>query len=364
MGFAPSSIAVVLGTRPEIVKLGHLIGLLGDSAAILHTGQHYDSTLSAAFFEAFGLPEPYAVLGIGGESRGRQMGRVTAEVDALLRDLRPRAVVVQGDTNSAAGGAIAANATETPLVHVESGLRSFDRRMPEEHNRVIADHLADLCLAPTENNRANLLAEGIPDERIVVTGNTVVEALHSLLPDPSTRHELLARYGVDPNGFVLSTFHRPENVDDPATLRAVLEQLAGLEAPVVLPLHPRTRDRLDDAPVPIAERLTIVDPVGYPEFLGLAAESAMLISDSGGVQEEASVLKRPVLVVRRSTERPEVLGTFAVRVDPGPAIGEQASAWLKDIDAVHERLAGIPSPYGDGTASERSLAAIRTLVDG
>jgi len=364
MELPPRSIAVVLGTRPEIIKLGHLIGLLGEAAAVVHTGQHYDWGLSAAFFEAFRLPEPVAVLGIGGETRGSQMGRVTAELDALLRELHPRAVVVQGDTNSAAGGALAANATETPLVHVESGLRSFDRRMPEEHNRVIADHLADMCLAPTETNRANLLTEGIPDERIVVTGNTVVEALHSLVPAKTARAGILAGYGVEPNRFVLTTFHRPENVDDPETLRVVLEQLAGLGLPVILPLHPRTRARLDDGLLPVVERLTVVEPIGYTEFLGLAAESAMLISDSGGVQEEASVLKRPVLVVRRSTERPEVIGTFAERVEPGPAIGEKASSWLKDIEALHERLAVIPSPYGDGKASERSLAAIQALLDG
>lgn len=358
------SIAVVLGTRPEIIKLGHLIRLLGDAATIVHTGQHYDSGLSASFFAAFALPEPGVLLDVGGSTRGAQIGRVLTELDRWLRETPPRAVVVQGDTNSTLGAALAANACEIPIVHVEAGLRSFDRRMPEEHNRVLTDHLADLCLAPTEVSRSNLLAEGISEERIVVTGNTIIEALQSLLPPEPARHELLARYGVPPRGFVLSTFHRPENVDDPAVLRVILGQLAAIQAPVILPMHPRTASRLDDELRRIAADLHIIEPIGYQDFLGLAAEAAVLISDSGGIQEEASVLGRPVIVVRRSTERPEVLGTFAVRIEPGPGIGEQAARWLAEIHAVHQRLSGIPSPYGDGTASQRSVAAIEKLLDG
>lgn len=358
------SIAVVLGTRPEIIKLGHLIRLLGEAATIVHTGQHYDSGLSAPFFAAFALPEPGVLLEVGGSTRGAQIGRVVTELDRWLREAPPRAVVVQGDTNSTLGAALAANACEIPVVHVEAGLRSFDRRMPEEHNRVLTDHLADLCLAPTEVNRSNLLAEGIPEKRIAVTGNTIVEAVQSLLPPEPVRQELLARYGVPPSGFVLGTFHRPENVDDPKVLGVILEQLAAIEAPVILPMHPRTARRLDDDLRRIAADINIIEPIGYQDFLGLAAEAAMLISDSGGIQEEASVLGRPVIVVRRSTERPEVLGTFAVRIEPGAGIGKQAVQWLAEIDGLHERLAGIPSPYGDGTASERSMAAIRDLLDG
>lgn len=358
------SIAVVLGTRPEIIKLGHLIRLLGDAASIIHTGQHYDSALSATFFKAFDLPKPDLVLDVGGTTRGAQIGQVIARLDRHLREVQPLAVVVQGDTNSSLGGAIAANANEIPLVHLEAGLRSFDRRMPEEHNRVLTDHLADLCLAPTEVNRTNLLAENIPDGRIVVTGNTIVEAVQSLLPAQGERDRLLAQHGVSRNNFVLSTFHRPENVDDPEVLRLILEQLAALPMPVILPLHPRTAGRLDASLKQIAGELRIIDPVGYQEFLGLAAEATILISDSGGLQEEASVLGRPMIVVRRSTERPEVLGTFAERVEPGPAIGEQAAKWIAGIEDLHDHLATLPSPYGDGTASARSLTAIRALLDG
>lgn len=353
---------VVLGTRPEIVKLAHLIRLL--DATVVHTGQHYDRGLSDTFFEQFTLPEPIAYLGIGGESRARQIGATASALDEVLAAGPPAAVVVQGDTNTVAGAAIAANAREIPLVHVEAGLRSFDRRMPEEHNRVVTDHLADLLLAPTETNRANLEAEGLGAMRIEVTGNTVVEAVHELLPDAGARRALLGDYGVEANRFVLSTLHRPENVDDAVTLETVLDALAALPVPVILPIHPRTAERVERFGLgSLLAKLRVVDPMGYREFLGLGAESAFLISDSGGVQEEVSVYKRPVLVVRRSTERPEVIGTFAERVEPGAGIGEVATSWLDDLDAVHERLAGIESPYGDGTASVRSAKAIEALVD-
>jgi UDP-N-acetylglucosamine 2-epimerase (non-hydrolysing) len=360
----PKSAMVVLGTRPEIIKLGPVILRLGPAASIIHTGQHFDAGLSRSFFDAFELPEPDAELGVGGSTRGAQIGQTVALLDSLLRVERPAVVIVQGDTNSAAAGALAANACEIPLVHIESGLRSFDRRMPEEHNRVIADHLADLCAAPTEVNRSNLLSEGIAGERVIVTGNTVVEAVAALLPSAERRAALLDEFGLAAGAFALSTFHRPENVDDPDTLHTILDELARLPIPVVLPLHPRTATRVNDRPdlVALIDRLHVVEPIGYEDFLGLAAEAAILISDSGGIQEEASILKRPMIVVRRSTERPEVIGTFAERVEPGPAIAVRALEWLADLEGVHRRLATVPTPYGDGTASEKTVAAIPGLI--
>jgi UDP-N-acetylglucosamine 2-epimerase (non-hydrolysing) len=273
------------------------------------------------------------------------------------------AVVVQGDTNTTLAAALAANAGEIPIVHVEAGLRSHDRAMPEEHNRVITDHLADLLLAPTEIGRSNLLAEGIPDDRIVVTGNTVVEAVTSLLPSREQRSELLSRFGVTQAGFILSTFHRPENVDRPETFAAILSELAGLGVPVLLPMHPRSRIRVEQHGLShLLDKLTVVDPLGYQDFLGLLAECALAVADSGGVQEEVSVLKRPVVVVRNSTERPEVIGTFASLVSPGPEIGHTVAGWLADLPNLHQRLAGLPSPYGDGGASERAVAELTRLL--
>jgi UDP-N-acetylglucosamine 2-epimerase (non-hydrolysing) len=349
---AAGSIAIVLGTRPEIIKLAHLIRILGDRATVIHTGQHFDASLSAIFFDTFGLREPAVRLGIGGTSRGTQIGRAVDALDAVFASTRPATVIVQGDTNSTLAGALAANSRGLPLIHVEAGLRSFDRRMPEEHNRVAADHLADLCCAPTAVNRDNLLAERVPAERITLTGNTIVEAVASLLPDAERRHHLASAHGVRTDAFILGTFHRPENVDDPQRLAAILDALQTLPLPVLLPVHPRTLAAMERGGLSPGGNVRVIAPLGYPEFLGLAAVAALLVSDSGGIQEEASIVKRPVVVVRRSTERPEVVGTFATLAEP-EAIRTVVEGWLSDLAAHHARLAATPSPYGDGRASER-----------
>lgn len=358
---AAGSIALVLGTRPEAVKLAGVAALLGNAALVIHTGQHYDEALWSAVAADVGLPAPAVVLAVGGASRGRQLGEGTAALDEVFaaRSGALAAVVVQGDTNAALAGALAANARGLPLVHVEAGLRSRDRGMPEEHNRVLVDHLADLLCAPTETARANLLAEGLPDAGIVVTGNTVVEAVRRLLPPPEERVRLCAGHGVAPAAFVLATLHRPENTDDPAALDAVLDDLRALGLPVLLPLHPRARAigaRLDG--------LLVTEPLPPRAFLALQAEAALIVSDSGGVQEEASVLGRPVLVVRRSTERPEVLGTVCELVQPGERLLALARDRLADVAGWRVRLAALPTPYGDGSASRRTVEALSALLAG
>ncbi|MGI8514325.1 MAG: non-hydrolyzing UDP-N-acetylglucosamine 2-epimerase [Acidimicrobiia bacterium] len=353
-GFPPNSVSVVLGTRPEIVKLSQIIHLLGEAALVVHTGQHYDPNLSDVFFRDLGLANPDMFLKVGGVSRGQQIGAAVTSLDELLAETKPLAVLVQGDTNSVAAGAIAANARNVFLCHIEAGLRSRDWGMPEEHNRVITDHLSSLCCAPTETAVANLAAEGIIGDRVVLTGNTVVEAVNALLP--ADRSDILAKFGVQSGRFVLSTFHRPENVDDPEAYSSILSELAALPLPVLLPLHPRSVARAEAFGLgPLLEKLKVVEPVGYCNFLGLEAEAALMISDSGGIAEEVSVLKRPLVVVRNSTERPEVMGTFAVRVGAGPEISAAAHRLL---DAGWEHLADIPTPYGDGSASHRSLEAL------
>jgi UDP-N-acetylglucosamine 2-epimerase (non-hydrolysing) len=359
VSFAPKSIAVVLGTRPEIIKLSHIIRLLGPAAQVIHTGQHYDPNLSASFFAELSLPEPDIFLEVGGRARGHQIGEATLLLDAHFAAYRPQAVVVQGDTNAVMAGALAANAREIPLAHIEAGLRSFDRAMPEEHNRVVADQLSDLCCAPTSVSVANLAAEGISGDRVVLTGNTVVEAVNGLLPSTDERRRLLDHYDVEPGRFVLSTFHRPENVDDLATFEMILRELARLALPVVLPLHPRSVRRAQEFGLePLLAQVRVAPPIGYRDFLGLEAESALMISDSGGVQEEASIVKRPVVVVRKSTERPEVLGTFAKLVRPGPEIGRAAREWLEST----ANLAEIASPYGKGEASAKSVNALQAML--
>ncbi|MEU3876386.1 MULTISPECIES: UDP-N-acetylglucosamine 2-epimerase (non-hydrolyzing) [Streptomyces] len=366
MSLPPRSVAIVLGTRPELVKLTDLVRLLGPAAHLVHTGQHYDENLSGRFLTELGLPEPTFLTGVGGQPRAVQISAALAQLDDLFTAEPPLAVVVQGDTNAALAGALAANARGIPLLHVEAGLRSHDRNMPEEHNRVLIDRIADVLCAATEDNRANLLAEGIDDARIAVTGNTVVEAVHGQLPAAAERAALLQSHGLVADGYVLATVHRPENTDSTAALRAVLTELGALasaDRPVLLPLHPRTRGRIEAAGLGgLLAPLTVTAPLGYAEFLGLARHAALLVSDSGGIQEECTVLGRPLVVVRRSTERPEAMADFAELVEPGPGIGAAARRRLAEGPAGLARLATLPSPFGDGRASERIVTLLTAIA--
>ncbi|MFC4852736.1 non-hydrolyzing UDP-N-acetylglucosamine 2-epimerase [Actinophytocola glycyrrhizae] len=354
---------LVCGTRPELIKLAPLIRYFGRRAAVVYTGQHYDTSMYSLIRQDIAEPGRFHELACGGAGRGRQLGLSVAAVDEILSNHPTSAVFVQGDTTSALAGALAANANNVPLVHVEAGLRSYDRLMPEEHNRVVIDHLADLCCAPTELNRDNLLAEGVAVDRIAVTGNTVVEALRSAVPTAAEQRAALCALGLVVDGYVVATIHRPENVDEPGRLACILRELARLPLPVVLPLHPRTGKRIEQfGMLPLLDGLRVIEPQAYPAFLGLVCGAAVVVSDSGGIQEEVSVLKRPVVVVRRSTERPEIEGTFGTLVPAGPRIYSEVVRWLDDVAGHRARLAGIPSPYGEGSPSARIAAAVRGLT--
>ena len=355
--------AVVLGTRAELVKLAPVVRELSGRIRLLHTGQHYDTQLNGAFLREHGLPDPERVFQVGGLSRTAQIAAAALELDTLFAEDPPNVVIVQGDTNATLSGALAANGRGIPLVHVGAGVRSFDRRMPEEHNRVLTDHLADVLCAATGANAANLLAEGVVPDLIHVTGNTVVEAVRAALPDLEQREKHLRRYGLSADHYILATLHHPENTDSPHVLAAILRELGALatrDRPVLLPLLPSTRAVADaHGLTPLLSRLTVIAPTGHSEFVSLLSQAALVVSDSGGVQEEVTVLKRPLIVVRRSTAHPESMPDFARLVPPGPAIGTVAREWLADLPALHTRLAGLPSPYGDGEAGRR----IARLVD-
>jgi len=357
-------VGIVLGTRPEMVKLAEVARLLGDDARIFHTGQHDDDAMSREMWRALAMPEPDKVLNVGGRSRARQVADATSQLDEIFAVAPPAAVIVQGDSNATLAGALAANARHIPLVHVEAGLRSFDRTMPEEHNRVMVDHIADVLCAPSQVNRENLRAENISDRRIEVTGNTVVEAVRSQMPSAWSTLACLDALGARTGDYVLATIHRPENTDDVRALAMILGQLGAVDAQVILPLHPRTMARVQGYGLGhLLEPLTVIEPLAPPQFLALAAHSAALVSDSGGLQEECSVLKRPLLVVRRSTERPEVIGTFAERTTPGPEISQIVNEWLANLAHIHHRLASMPSPYGDGRASARIVQIVLEIAD-
>ncbi|MDF2559386.1 MAG: wecB [Microbacterium sp.] len=360
-----SSVMVVFGTRPEIVKLAPLVRSLGDAAYVVHTGQHYDRDMSAVFLQSCGIGRVHRQLRVGGLPRAAQIGRGAEQIAEAIAQVEPSYVVVQGDTNATIAAALAANASGVRLGHVEAGLRANDRRMPEEHNRVIVDHIADDLFAATETNRSNLLAEGIDDERIHVTGNPVVEAVRSQRAAAGPDAEELARLGLEPARYVLVTLHRQENVDSPDNLLATLNafhEIAESGWPVVFPVHPRTRSMLTALGAEhLLDALIAEEPYTYERFLALASHAAVLVSDSGGIQEEATVLGRPVLVVRDSTERPEALGSFTRLVTP-QMLASETAALLSRVTSTLADLEALPSPFGDGHATERIAEHIRSAV--
>lgn len=357
------SVAVVLGTRPEIIKLAPLIKSLGPAAHVVHTGQHYDKLLNEVFLKGLGIGAPDCKLNVGGQTRGLQIGQSVSTLSEYFMSAGFRAAVVQGDTNSTLGGALAANASRLALFHVESGLRSFDRGMPEEHNRVLTDHLADCCLAPTELNAQNMLDENIPEGRIRVTGNTVVEALTSVWPKADEIESVLGEAGLVRGEYVLATLHRPENVDEPEALKRVFDALWRCSFPVYMPLHPRGRRRLSDTARDLDySRCRVVEAVDYRKFLCLLSGAAFIVSDSGGVQEEVTVLKKRMVVVRRSTERPESLEDFCVRVGPNEDLEAALEAECMNTETRAKGLEAVESPFGDGKAAQRCMEELVTRV--
>lgn len=355
-------VAVVMGTRPEIIKLAPVVEALGPAARPLSTGQHWDADLTDVFFAAVGMHRPpQPVQGVGGRDRADQLALMLTGLTDWFRADRPDAVVVQGDTNSANAGAQAAHHLGIPVVHVEAGLRSHDRAMPEEVNRLVIGAVADVHCAATAGNAEHLLRAGTPAGAVHVTGNTIVEATRRALPGPGKRAAVQAAHGVLAGEYVLATVHRPENTDDPVRLQALLGSLGGLGLPVLLPLHPRTRAALLTGGCPVPPAVHCTGPVDHATFLALAADARLLVSDSGGVQEEVTVLGKPLVVVRTSTERPESVDAgFSVLAAPDGVL--EAARWLlrPGWAAV---LAGRSSPFGDGRAAERiaalTLGAVR-----
>lgn len=365
-------VAVVFGTRPEIIKLAPVVAQLearlgGDGVLVVDSGQHYDAAMAGQFWSEFGI-KPDIQLASGGTSRSECLGYLVTELGRTFDSEGPAAVIVQGDTNTTLAAAIAANACDIPLVHVEAGLRSYDRAMPEEHNRVLTDHLADLCCAATQDNVENLRGETIPDDRIVLSGNTIVEAVERQLPTDAACAEVLNEFDVTADNFILATIHRPENADDPEVLGTILNQLGAASAiagvPVVFPMHPRTAAAVEVFGLrDLLTRLQVVEPVGSATFLALASRAALIVSDSGGVAEEVTVLKRPLVVVRRSTERQESIDAGFAHLAAPTEVRGYVLRLLAGGDELRQGLEQTPSPYGDSTASWQIVDATLRLID-
>jgi UDP-N-acetylglucosamine 2-epimerase (non-hydrolysing) len=347
-------ITVILGTRPEIIKMSPVIRACrrrGIENRILHTGQHYSYEMDRIFFEELELPPSDFTLDVGSGSHAEQTGRIMAGVERVLVDHPPSIALVQGDTNTVLAGSLAAAKLHVPVGHVEAGLRSFDRRMPEEINRVVADHISDYLFAPTGVAERNLLAEGIDGRKITVTGNTVVDAVSQNLEIARGRTAVLQDLTVKEKGYFLVTAHREENVDVRSRLEGILRGLATLSReeglPVIFPVHPRTEKMLRKFGIP-SQGIEIVRPLGYLEFLELEAKARLVLTDSGGIQEETCILGVPCVTLRDSTERPETIeagSNMLAGTDPDRILDASRTMLSRDRNWKN--------PYGDGHAGER-----------
>ena len=352
--------AIVFGTRPEIIKLAPVIRALearGISTLLIHTGQHYDYEMSRVFLEELELDGIDYHLEVGSGTQAEQTGTAMIKIEGVLMEERPDVVVVQGDTNTVLAGALASVKLGIPVAHVEAGLRSFDRTMPEEINRILADHASEVLFPPTEEARRNLEREGI-SENVYVVGNTVVDAVLQNADVAERRSDVLKRFGLEPKEYLLITAHRAENTDRRENLEKLVEILESLPMRVVYPMHPRTRKRLEEfglwGRVEAVENMTITKPLGYLDFLKLEKNAFAILTDSGGIQEEAIILNVPCLTLRYNTERPETVeagGNVLVGLEKERVLG-YLNKLLNDSD-FYERMANAPNPFGDGKAGER-----------
>ena len=326
---------------------------------LVHTGQHYDAAMSDAFFRDLGLPAPDVNLGIGSGSHAVQTARMMTELEPVFDRFSPAWVVVYGDVNSTLAAALVAAKKGLKLAHVEAGVRSFDRSMPEEVNRLLTDQVADLCLTPGASADANLRREGVPDTRIRAVGNVMVDTLLALRP-AAARLGVPTRMGVTPGEYAVATFHRAGNVDDPVTLAGILDGLnhVARELPVLFLVHPRTRQRMKDFNLDMrAGAVRLIEPLGYVETIGLVEGAAMVLTDSGGLQVETTILGVPCLTARPNTEWTETLESGTNRL-----VAPTAGAIIRGVVAVREGrqspAAPPRPPLWDGHAAERIVALL------
>ncbi len=362
-------VLVVAGARPNFMKVAPILRSLdaaGHESVLVHTGQHYDAAMSDTFFKELGIRTPEYHLGVGTASHAVQTARIMEAFEPVLVKVHPHWLLVVGDVNSTMAATLVASKLRTEthghIAHVEAGLRSNDRRMPEEINRVVTDRLADLLLTPSEDAAPNLIAEGVPASKIVFVGNVMIDTLMQQLP-VARATDTLERLGLRRKHYVAATLHRPSNVDDAASLSAVLEGLALVaeSLPVVLPLHPRTLKNIERFHLrPMLTPLTVLEPLGYTEMLALTDGAHCVLTDSGGIQEETTALGVPCVTLREQTERPVTIIQGTNRMAPWPLSPRGIlDAYLESVAAVGRNMP--PRPAGwDGHAAARIVDALVT----
>jgi UDP-GlcNAc3NAcA epimerase len=344
-------IVTIVGARPQFIKAAAVSRVLRERhrEILVHTGQHYDYEMSGIFFDGLEMPAPDVNLGVGSGAHGAQTGAMLKAIEDVLLAERPDWLLIYGDTNSTMAGAIAASKLSVPIAHVEAGLRSFNRRMPEEINRVVADHLSDLLLCPSDTAVKNLAMEGI-SKNVHQVGDVMLDVLNWARQRVAVRPpEVLGRLGVSQGRYILATVHRSENTDDPERLSGILSAFNGLNEPVVFPVHPRARKMMERAGCRTAPHIQLIDPVGYVEMVALAGSARLVLTDSGGLQKEAYWLHVPCVTLREETEWVET-----VEAGWNTLVGSDSK---KISEAAHSFApAGAPPAlYGDGFAAARCV---------
>jgi UDP-GlcNAc3NAcA epimerase len=355
-------IVTIVGARPQFIKASAVIRAFraarGIEHVLVHTGQHYDPTLSDVFFDELEIPAPDYHLGIGSGTHGQQTGRMIEEIEKVLFPIKPDWVVVYGDTNSTLAGALAAVKLHLRIAHVEAGLRSFNRRMPEEINRIVTDTVSDLLFAPTKTAVDNLRNEGIPGARIHRVGDVMLDVALYCAEKAKRKSAILKRLNLAPEGYILCTIHRAENTEDPKRLKAICDGLClvSRELPVVLPLHPRTKKALEASHLlpKVRPMLILSEAIGYLDMVLLEQHARLIATDSGGVQKEAFFYKVPCVTLRDETEWVELVELGWNRT-VSPCSGKEVAKGI--LQAVHTRGAHA-YPYGKGRASQKIVSIL------
>lgn len=347
----------VVGARPNFMKVAPMRTALARFAEVsqilVHTGQHYDANMSEIFFQQLEMPAPDINLEVGSGSHATQTAQIMMRWEEIALTERPDLVLVYGDVNSTVAAALVCAKLQIPVGHVEAGLRSFDRTMPEEINRLLTDQIADLLFTPSKDGNENLMKEGVPSEKIHLVGNVMIDTLVRLLPR-AQNSKVFESLDLQPKNYGLITLHRPGNVDEPGTLTSILAALQQIsrEIPLIFPIHPRTRTRLGtlDYPSSRYNHLRLLEPLGYLDFLRLQQEAALVITDSGGIQEESTFLGVPCLTVRENTERP-----ITVELGTNVIVGQDMDFLMAEVSRIlngHGKAGTVP-PLWDGRAGER-----------
>ena len=352
-------ISIVVGTRPEIIKMSPIIRELdnrGINYIMIHTNQHYSYNMDKIFFEELQLREPDYNLEVGSGTHGTQTGKMLIEIEKILMEEKPEIVLVEGDTNTVLAGALTASKCYIDLGHVEAGLRSFDRKMPEEINRLLTDHLSKYLFAPTNVSKANLMNEGISEDKIHVLGNTIVDATLQNLKIATKKSKIMSELQLTEKAYFLLTLHRQENVDNKERLDKIITSLKEIndkfDLPIVYPIHPRSKKMVEKfgftKRLKGIKNIKLIEPVGYTDFLILERNAKLILTDSGGVQEEACILNIPCVTLRYNTERPET-----VTAGKNMVVGVESENVLKGVEMMLARDLSHENPFGDGKTGER-----------